>query len=67
LHEVREFAGHADIRTAEVYFLREEEDDEMAARRVQIRRTGLRGSMSPSPGVPDFLAAEGLEAKRTYV
>jgi hypothetical protein len=43
LHEVREFAGHADIRTTEVYFIREEEDAEVAARRIQIRRTGLPG------------------------
>jgi integrase/recombinase XerD len=26
MHEVREFAGHADIRTTEVYFIRREED-----------------------------------------
>ena len=37
LHEVREFAGHADIRTTEVYFVRKEEDAEVAARRIQIR------------------------------
>jgi hypothetical protein len=43
LHEVREFAGHADIRTAEVYFVRREEDAVVAARRIQIRRTGPNG------------------------
>jgi site-specific recombinase XerD len=43
MHEVREFAGHADIRTTEVYFVRKEEDAEVAARRIQIRRTGLQG------------------------
>jgi site-specific recombinase XerD len=43
MHEVREFAGHADIRTTEVYFVRREEDAEMAARRIQIRRTGPKG------------------------
>jgi hypothetical protein len=43
LHEVREFAGHADIRTTEVYLVRREEDAEAAARRIQIRRTGPRG------------------------
>jgi site-specific recombinase XerD len=37
MHEVREFAGHADIRTTEVYFIRREEDAELAARRIQIR------------------------------
>jgi site-specific recombinase XerD len=39
MHEVREFAGHADIRTTEVYFVRKEEDAEVAARRIQIRAT----------------------------
>ena len=43
LHEVREFAGHSDIRTTEVYFVRREEDAEVAARRIQIRRTGPQG------------------------
>ncbi len=43
LHEVREFAGHSDIRTTEVYFVRKEEDAEVAARRIQIRRTGPKG------------------------
>src|SRR3954470_12059343 len=42
MHEVREFAGHADIRTTEVYFVRKEEDAEVAARRIQIRLTGSR-------------------------
>lgn len=40
MHEVREFAGHADIRTTEVYFVRKEEDAEVAARRIQIRING---------------------------
>jgi len=43
MHEVREFAGHSDIRTTEVYFVRKEEDAEVAARRIQIRLTGRRG------------------------
>ena len=43
MHEVREFAGHADIRTTEVYFVRKEEDAEVAARRIQIRLTGSGG------------------------
>jgi hypothetical protein len=37
MHEVREFAGHRDIRTMELYFIRKGEDAEMAARRIQIR------------------------------
>jgi integrase/recombinase XerD len=37
MHEVRQFAGHADIRTTELYFVRREEDAEQAARRIQIR------------------------------
>jgi site-specific recombinase XerD len=43
MHEVREFAGHADIRTTEVYFVRKEEDAEVAARRIHIRITGRKG------------------------
>jgi integrase/recombinase XerD len=42
-HEVREFAGHSDIRTTEFYFVRKEEDAEFAARRIQIRLTGRKG------------------------
>jgi len=38
MHEVRQFAGHADIRTTELYFVRREEDADQAARRIQIRR-----------------------------
>ena len=52
MHEVREFAGHADIRTTEVYFIRKEEDAEVAARRIQIRLAGMPGrskSFGPSP------------------
>ena len=37
MHEVREFAGHADIRTTEIYFVRKEEDGEVAARKIGIR------------------------------
>jgi integrase len=37
MHELREFAGHADIRTTELYLVRKEEDAEVAARRIQIR------------------------------
>ena len=44
MHEVREFAGHADIRTTEVYFVWKEEDAEVAARRIQIRVTGRTGA-----------------------
>jgi hypothetical protein len=42
MHLMGEFAGHAEIRTTEVYFIRKEEDAEVAARRIQIRRTGLQ-------------------------
>jgi WD40 repeat protein len=34
---VAEFAGHSNIRTTELYFVRKEEDGGMAARRIQIR------------------------------
>jgi integrase/recombinase XerD len=37
MHEVREFAGHSDIRTTELYFARHSDDAEAAARRIQIR------------------------------
>ena len=40
---MREFAGHADIRTTEVYLVRKEEDAEAAARRIHIRVTGRKG------------------------
>ena len=36
-------AGHADIRTTEVYFVRKEKDAEGAARRIHIRLTGRTG------------------------
>ena len=42
-HEVREFAGHADIRATEFYFVRREKDAEVAARRIQIPVTVPRG------------------------
>src|SRR5215467_4514305 len=42
VHEVREFAGHSDIRTTELYFVRKEEDAEAAARRIQIRVAGKK-------------------------
>ncbi|MGZ3356319.1 MAG: hypothetical protein ACXVBO_15880 [Isosphaeraceae bacterium] len=38
-----ELAGHADIRTTEVYFVRKEEDAEVAARRIHICLTGRTG------------------------
>lgn len=37
LHEARELAGHSDIRTTELYFVRKDEDSERAARRIAIR------------------------------
>ena len=66
MHEVREFAGHADIRTTEVYFIRKEEDAEVAARRIQIRVTGSQGPSEPGDGRPDdFSSPNGLEASGT--
>jgi hypothetical protein len=44
MHEMREFGGHSDIRTTELYFVRKEEDGEMAARRIGIRVTGRKKS-----------------------
>ena len=44
MHEVREFAGHTDIRTTELCFVRNEEDAEVAARRIHIRVTGRTGA-----------------------
>ena len=41
MHEVREFAGHSDIRTTELYYVRREEDAETAARKIQIRALRL--------------------------
>jgi integrase len=38
MHEVREFSGQSDIRiTTELYFVRKEENGEVAARRIQVR------------------------------
>jgi hypothetical protein len=51
MHEVREFAGHADIRTTELYFVRKEEDAEVAAhsdpRRGQEESLNSVGGQSP--------------------
>ena len=43
MHEVQRIRRPRDIRTTEVYFVRKEEDAEVAARRIQIRLTGRRG------------------------
>jgi hypothetical protein len=43
MHEVREFAGHSGIRTTELYFVRNEEDADDAACRIQIRVIGSQG------------------------
>jgi hypothetical protein len=57
MHDVREFAGHADIRTTKVYFVRMEEDAEIAGRRIQIRvtRSGseLVGQLCSRPEIGD--------------
>ena len=37
MHEVREFAGHSDIRTTDLYFTRRDDDAEKAARNIRIR------------------------------
>jgi integrase len=58
MHEVREFAGHSDIRTTEVYYVRREEDAEVAARRIQIRVT----RPTPRPPAPATAGAEGPPA-----
>ena len=50
MHEVREFAGHSDIRTTELYFVRKEEDAEMAARRIQIRVSPKKTAFSRPSG-----------------
>jgi integrase len=52
MHEVREFAGHSDIRTTELYFIHKEEDTEVAARRIQISvtRPGPRPAAEPTVG-----------------
>jgi site-specific recombinase XerD len=50
MHEVREFAGHSDIRTTELYFVRKEEDAETAARRIQIRMARRRISSGAREG-----------------
>jgi integrase len=42
MHEVREFASHSDIRTTELYFVRREEDGEVATRRIHIRIPGRK-------------------------
>ena len=34
MHEVREFAGYDDIRTSALYFVRREEDGEVAVRKI---------------------------------
>ena len=38
MHEVREFAGHSDIHTTELYYQRRDEDAEVAARCICIRQ-----------------------------
>jgi hypothetical protein len=37
MHEGREFAGHSDIRTTDLYFSRRDDDAEHAARNIRIR------------------------------
>jgi integrase len=44
MHEVREFAGHSDIRTTDLYFSRRDDDAEKAARNIRIRVPTKQGS-----------------------
>jgi integrase len=44
MHEVREFAGHSDIRTTDLYFTRRDDDAEKAARNIRIRVPTKQGS-----------------------
>jgi Arc/MetJ-type ribon-helix-helix transcriptional regulator len=68
MHEVREFAGHADIRTTEVYFVRKEEDAEVAARRIQIRLTGRKSECAHDGVRPGKRAdfAKAVPSEVTY-
>jgi hypothetical protein len=52
MHEVREFAGHDDIRTTEVDFIRKEGDAEVAARKIQIRLTGRKSEWASGAESP---------------
>jgi integrase len=44
MHEVREFAGHSDIRTTDLYFTRRDDDAEKAARNIRIRVPTRQGN-----------------------
>ena len=46
MHEVCEFAAYADIRTNKLYFIRKEEDGELADRRIRFRVTRPGGNES---------------------
>ena len=46
MHEVREFAGHADIRTTELYFVLKEED-------AEVWRRGAFRSASPGARISE--------------
>ena len=68
MHEVREFAGHSEIRTTEIYFIRKEEDGEVAARRIQIRLTGARANNQSGPeDVVGAEPSEGLQASGRHL
>ena len=58
-----QFTGHADIRTTELYFVRKEEDAEVAAG-GSTSRHGTQGQVSPSVAVLKFLAAERAGGER---
>ena len=58
MYEVREFAGHADIRTTEGYSIRKEEDAEVAAAAHPDPPHGAQGRVNPAATVPEIRAAE---------
>ena len=49
MHEIREFAGHADIRTTEVYFVRKE--GRRRGSRPRASRSASRGARASEPGL----------------
>jgi hypothetical protein len=63
MHEVRAFAAHSDIRTTELYFVRKEEDGEVAARRIQIRVPGRGGGGAQGQGYGLVGDPDAVEAK----
>ena len=48
MHEIREFAGHSDIRTTDLYNDRRDDDAEKAARNIRIRVPTKQGMPPPN-------------------